>query len=259
MKLTIACPFCSPSSSGDTLAVGEILDGGIVHARCEDGHAVTYALNEPAFELMFEFAALALLDGYYREAVLGFTTSLERFYAFAAKMIAARHGTPSEVFGQAWKKINRAERQLGAFLALYALEMKRPCDLKAVEKFTNLRNEVAHEGVIPTREDALAYGEAALEFLHRMLRELVGDNFHAAAKRMGEASAIAVEERGQVAPPSGSMLIHLARFQTMVGLKTPTEWRPGVFAERLEMLRETRDNWYAPRDESEPKEDDDAS
>jgi hypothetical protein len=57
--------------------IGDVLEGGVVHATCAKGHAVTYVLNEPLFDLMFDMAALAFLDGYYRETVLGLTTALE--------------------------------------------------------------------------------------------------------------------------------------------------------------------------------------
>jgi hypothetical protein len=255
MRLSMPCDQCLQELPPETwppveqrpALVGEVLDGGVVHSRCEKGHAVTFFLNEPAFELMFEFAALALLDGYYREAVLGFTTAIERLYAFVAKFIAARRGLPTDVFGEAWRKINRAERQLGAFLALYALEMKRPCDLAAIDRFTELRNRVAHEGVIPMREQALKYGTAALDMIHRTLRELFGSDVFEGEKRgIGLAFKIAAEERrSQVAPPQGARVAHLVRFETIVALKVPSAWGEGVFPERLEHLRVHRPRFYA--------------
>lgn len=267
MKLSMPCNDCLQGRAPETwprLAerprlVGEILDGGVVHSRCEQDHAVTFFLNEPAFELTFELSALALLDGYYRESVLGFTTALERLYVFAAKFIAARRGLPTDVFALAWKKINRAERQLGAFLALYALEMTEPCDLKSIDRFTELRNHVAHEGLIPPRDQVLEYGAAALDFIHRTLRELLGTELSEAQERgIALAFQIAVEERKtREAPPPGARVAHLARFETMVGLKTPFAWREGAFLDRLERLRLQRPELYATELEAadeKPKE-----
>src|ERR1019366_1551112 len=92
--------------------VGEILEGGLVEASCGNGHQVTYLLNEPAFELIFEMASLALLDGYYREAVLGFTTALERFFEFYVAEVCRRAGVDAKTYASASKTVHLAERQL---------------------------------------------------------------------------------------------------------------------------------------------------
>jgi hypothetical protein len=71
------------------------MDAADVHSgkltlRCEQGHTTVVALSIPAFELLFDFGCSALLDGYTREAVTSFASSLERFEEFTCRFLLAR-------------------------------------------------------------------------------------------------------------------------------------------------------------------------
>ena len=53
-----------------------------------------------------------------------------------------------------------SERQFGSFLFLYLTEFQDiPFTKKEDDSYRNFRNEVIHNGKIPTREEALAYGD----------------------------------------------------------------------------------------------------
>lgn len=54
--------------------------------ECQKGHKNFVILQEERFETLFQIGANAIIDGYYREAVNSFTTSLERFYEFSIKV-----------------------------------------------------------------------------------------------------------------------------------------------------------------------------
>ncbi len=63
----------------------ELRDDGRYEFTCENGHTTVTVLQEQKFEVLFDLGAHAILDGYYREAVASFTSSLERFYEFFIK------------------------------------------------------------------------------------------------------------------------------------------------------------------------------
>ena len=83
---------------------------------CPSGHHIHVALGNQKFELLFESAALALLDGYRREAIAGFSSALERFYEFYIQVIVHKNMIFGDSFSKTWKELSsRSERQLGAF------------------------------------------------------------------------------------------------------------------------------------------------
>ena len=142
---------------------GEIEDGGIVRAECTRGHRATYVLTEPLFDLMFEFACLALIGGYRREAVVGFVTALERFEEFCVRAVAHRLDVDPDAYVAAARgDMKHAERQHGAFLFSYLVALKRPFDTRPRQRVITLRNSVAHGGVIPSYEEAHESGETVM-------------------------------------------------------------------------------------------------
>lgn len=82
MKLPIACMECVKGGTIPTLVTVEFRDDGRYETTCRNGHKSVVLLQEQKFELLFEIGAYAIQDGYYREAVSSFTSSLERFTNF---------------------------------------------------------------------------------------------------------------------------------------------------------------------------------
>jgi hypothetical protein len=147
------------------VASAEIQDSNLYEVQCPKGHSSYVILQQMKFELLFDIGACALLDGYYREAVTSFTSSLERFYEFFVRAALIQKKIDVENIESAWKGISKqSERQLGAYIIQYLSEFgTEPTTLGTNE--TKLRNDVVHHGKIPTRSEAIAYGQRILEIV----------------------------------------------------------------------------------------------
>lgn len=139
---------------------------------CSRGHKSVTVLQQQKFEVLFDIGANAILDGYYREAVSSFTSSLERFYEFCIKALCEKKKVESSVFSKAWKEIsNQSERQLGAFIFLWTSEFRQMPELLS-NKDSEFRNGVIHKGKIPTKEEALKYGNTILNIIRPKIEQL---------------------------------------------------------------------------------------
>ena len=89
MKLRINCMQCFQESGipSDELMPVEMRDDGLYNVTCSKGHTTVNAIQEQKFEVLFDLGAMALLDGYPREAVSSIAASLERFYEFYVQVI----------------------------------------------------------------------------------------------------------------------------------------------------------------------------
>ena len=174
MRLMITCMRCQqefgkPSNEFDRF---EFRDDGRYERTCSLGHTTTTILQQQKFEVLFEIGAYAILDGYYRDAVLSFSTSLERFYEFAIRVFLESNSKSDKLFQDCWKKVaSQSERQLGAFIFLWAHHFNKQPELPSKSQ-VGIRNGVVHKGKIPTREEAVKYGDAALADLRPMLAAL---------------------------------------------------------------------------------------
>lgn len=172
MHLLTDCPVCRSDALASRPIALELHGHNVGEAQCDQGHVVSVQLENYQFELLFELAALALLDGYFREAVSGFAAALERFLEFYLRVVAlAANVKPNEV-ATAWKAMsNQSERQLGAFAMAYLLVNRRVAPLLG-PKHIELRNKATHKGVLPTRDEAIGYGEAVLKLILQVGSEL---------------------------------------------------------------------------------------
>jgi hypothetical protein len=177
MKLLVSCMQCveeqlTPKGELGDFAIVEIRDDGLYEFTCKNGHKTLHLLQQLKFEILLDIGAHAILDGYYREAVSSFTSCLEGFYEFYIKVIYFDRGINEETFESAWRLVsNQSERQLGAFIFLYTLQNGVPPKLlsRNNQKF---RNEVIHKGKIPTKDEALQYGNAVLGVIRPILKDL---------------------------------------------------------------------------------------
>jgi hypothetical protein len=71
--------------------LAELQDNGLYYMKCEMGHETVTWLQQEKFETLFELAANAILDGYYRDAISSFSSAMERFYEFYLKVICIKH------------------------------------------------------------------------------------------------------------------------------------------------------------------------
>ena len=181
----MACIQVDGKPSNEAFSV-EMQDDGLYSTTCQSGHKTVTAIQEQKFEILFDLGAMALLDGYPREAVTSMAAAVERFFEYYIQVISLKHGIPFETFTKAWKPVSRqSERQLGAFLFLYLIENKRALDrsivnaipdasfgLKKPLDWTGFRNSVVHNGYIPSSNEVRAYGDLIYSFIYRLIEEL---------------------------------------------------------------------------------------
>lgn len=198
MRLPITCMQCSQSEewTRDVYFV-EFRDDGNYEFVCPNGHAIKIVLQQQKFEILFEIGAYAILDGYYREAISSFSASLERCNEFAVRVLLRDRALSGQVIDEAWKVVAaQSERQLGAFVFLWINSAQKMPALMSGDD-VRFRNNVIHKGQIPTKEQALAFGNTVLTILRSNIAELFEkhrDSIHQEVmddmwKRSGEAQA----------------------------------------------------------------------
>lgn len=177
MKLFIPCYDCYLNQL-PTFKLVEVRDDSTYSMTCSRGHHTVAVLQRQKFEVLFEIALHAILDGYYREAVSSFTSSLERFYEFAIRVLLESSslskglGSSEILFKECWTKVaGNSERQLGAFIFIWAgCLIKEPKVL--LKPQVEFRNKVIHKGIIPTKDEALKYGNAVIEVIRPNIQQL---------------------------------------------------------------------------------------
>lgn len=156
-------------ASATFIASSELNDTNVYEVRCPKGHESYVVLQQQKFELLFDIGACALLDGYHREAVSSFSSSLERFCEFFVRASFLQNGYEASEIEAVWNQVaKQSERQLGAYVTVYMRECGTVAPL-LVSKSIEFRNKVIHQGKIPTRSESVAYGEAVLEVIRPAL------------------------------------------------------------------------------------------
>ncbi|PCJ01388.1 MAG: hypothetical protein COB15_00255 [Flavobacteriales bacterium] len=187
MRIPIYCRSCldegiQTNSIGLKFAHHGVLENGIYESICSHGHSNTTILDAAKFELLFDIGMMAICDGYYRDAVSSFASSLERFYElYINSTLFTKSKSSDKTAELVWKKIsNQSERQLGAFILLYTKENKAIPDLLKNDgnkaNSTKFRNNVIHKGYIPSLEEALIFGETIHKLLSSYIKTIEKDN-----------------------------------------------------------------------------------
>jgi hypothetical protein len=157
------------------IATVEFKDDGRYEIKCRKGHSSITLLQQQKFEILFDIGAYAIVDGYYREAVSSFTSALERFYEFFIKVVCTSKNIDWTKTQEAWKEVsNQSEKQLGAFIFLHLQETGSKPTLLSNSKI-KFRNEVIHKGKIPSKEQAIGYGQSILDVVRPLLKKLKED------------------------------------------------------------------------------------
>lgn len=173
MKLPILCSQCMVEdvANASPIAVVEFRDDGRYEVVCPKGHTSTTILQQQKFEVLFDIGAFAIVDGYYREAVSSFTSGLERFYEWFIQACLYEKGLDEKSISNAWKMVaSQSERQFGAFAFLYAYDFGAAPPTLSNSRVA-FRNEVIHKGKIPSRDEAVTYGQAVLDVIRPILRD----------------------------------------------------------------------------------------
>lgn len=177
MKVLLLCIQCvhQHSEAVPPFLLSEVRDNGVYEINCPNGHRSKIVLGRQKFETLFDIAATAICDGYYREAVATFSTSLERFQEFFVRVITTKYRISDTPFDLSWKLVaKQSERQLGAFIYAYLFHRKQSPQILSQDSVA-FRNSVVHQGKIPTREEALAFGAEVYSIIISQLRQLKKD------------------------------------------------------------------------------------
>jgi len=195
MRIKITCFECC---GGRDVAYADVTsqplrDDGLYRFTCSRGHVAIIVLEQLLFEVLAEVALQALLDGYCREAVSSFASSLERFYEFYFRVVSRTRGTEPATISAAWKLIQaQSERQLGAFVSLYLTENGKAPPLLG-DVHVAVRNRVVHQGKIPTEAEAVAYGQAVVEYVQARLNEMHPRHFQGIRDEVLEHQRVALQ------------------------------------------------------------------
>jgi hypothetical protein len=171
MEIRVVCPQCS-SNGQARFFLESIRDDGLYTGKCPVGHDLLVATQTLRYEMLFEIALNAIRDGYFREAITSFTASAERFYEFAIRVFVKAAEVSDDVFKVAWKVISsQSERQFGAYVFLYVSRYsKLPKVLE--NRLVELRNKVVHKGYLPTKEEAIDFGEGVYQLIQKTVQTL---------------------------------------------------------------------------------------
>jgi hypothetical protein len=181
MIVRLFCPECALAATkklpyaeiGVPVPVARVADDGRYEVRCQAGHVKTVFLDNLKFELLFEMGLNALIDGYPREAVSSFASSLERYYEFYWNVVMTHLAVPEEEAAKAWKTVSKqSERQLGMYVTAYLLLMKEAPALLNPNSEVRFRNDVIHGGYIPSYDEAVAFGNSVMKLINQALDEL---------------------------------------------------------------------------------------
>lgn len=181
MIVRLFCPVCALAATKKLphaeievpLPIARVSDDGRYEVRCQAWHVSTVFLDNVKFELLFEMGLNALLDGYPRDAVSSFASSLERFYEFYWHVAMAQLSVLELEKTSAWKAIaKQSERQLGAFITAHVFLTKRSPALLNPNNEVRLRNDVIHGGYVPTLEEAAEFGNSVMKLINQALDDL---------------------------------------------------------------------------------------
>lgn len=177
MKLPIICAQCMNEDIENAMIVGkvEFNDDSRYEIQCEKGHTSIIVLQQHRFEVLFDIGAYAINDGYYREAISSFSSALERFYEYYIKVICYSKKISSSIISETWDSISsQSERQLGAFILIHLLETESK-PLLLSNSLIKFRNAVIHKGKIPNKKEAIKYGQAILDLIRPIRKNLIKD------------------------------------------------------------------------------------
>lgn len=198
MRISTPCMKCQQELGAPDGAIyhPDLLDQVIAKFECRNGHKVVCLVQSHKFEILAELAVNAIFDGYYREAISSFTSSLERFYELYLKVVFRSKKLDGEEYDQLWKRVKiQSERQFGAFNFVYFLEEGALPDTLSNAR-VSFRNRVIHQGQIPTREQAIEYGQAVVDVIRPAMEKLASGNIELLAEIQREEMFSSLESAG---------------------------------------------------------------
>lgn len=193
--------------------IADYFNDGIAYIECSAGHKTALMVQSQKFEMLLDSGATALLEGFTLEACASFSAALERFYEFSLRVVFVGRGISDDLFEGMFSEMARqSERQIGAFMALHALEFGSAYEPKP--RIAEFRNSVIHKGEIPTVEKASGFCSDVYETIY--------DLFDAVRTKYGDSiQSVVITELGKrrrklpnnmrVSTSAGSNLFSLAK------------------------------------------------
>jgi hypothetical protein len=155
------------------ISANTLNDDGYFEFICPNNHHNRILLRAPKFEILFMIGENAILDGYFREAVSTFYTSLERAYEEYIKFTYYMNNVSQEAIDESWKCLTKqSERQFGAFVSLWVLK-NSISPLLLSNKYVKLRNDVIHHGYIPSKDEAINFGNEVIDIIEPIYNAVV--------------------------------------------------------------------------------------
>ncbi|WP_214846362.1 hypothetical protein [Exiguobacterium sp. S90] len=156
---------------------------------CKYGHESLVYLGAEVYELLFDRGIFAYHDHYYREAVVNFASSIERFHEYCIRLMLYSCDVEVNDVKEMWKLLKQTERQYGAFVALFVSLFKTvPPKMDFMEKkqeWSSFRNDVVHNGHFPTKEEAIKAINITSKYIYEVINvlnednDVLGENFNA--------------------------------------------------------------------------------
>jgi len=207
MIIRLFCPKCAHEVAKKLtdhaaidvpVPVTRIANDGEYEVICGKGHKGIVILDNLKFELLYEMGLNALIDGYPREAVSSFVASLERFYEFYWRVVMNYFEVSNVDSKATWKPLSKqSERQLGAYVSASLLLTKRVPTLLNQNKEVPFRNNVIHNGYVPTKEEAISFGNSVMNLINTELdnlRERATDALECTYRHLSPQSEIEDDE-----------------------------------------------------------------
>ncbi|MBE1237915.1 hypothetical protein IHV25_09700 [Phaeovibrio sulfidiphilus] len=173
-KFPVFCAECAVErgfSHGYYLA--DLRDDFCFELRCRYGHDVKCFLGNQGHEILFQASVYSILDGCYRDAILFLFSCVDSFYEYALRVIFSDRGLDDDIFKACWEDVSQqSERRRGAFVFLWVRTFGG-CPELLSDKWVSLRNTVAHGGKIPTRQEAVDFGNAVFDMLRPQIAALL--------------------------------------------------------------------------------------
>lgn len=187
-----------PDPRDDNLSI-EINNSGTYIGKCKKGHDVKLIIQNQKFEVLFDLGIISLIEGYTREAVSSLIAAYERFLEFTSSIIFLKYKIPYESIIKLFDKMKLSERQLGAAIALYCVCFGEEPQLLGT-KTIQFRNDVIHNGYIPTHNEVVEFGNSIVGIICPILSKIKKE----CTKEVQEYTMLKIMEKNKSLPASNA-------------------------------------------------------
>ncbi|MBC1306947.1 hypothetical protein [Listeria booriae] len=165
------------------MASAEITNEDEFILKCPKGHSIETFISVSKFALLFENGLSAYNQGFYTEAFSSFYTALENFrLTFAKSFMVQDNKMDNALVNQIFKTNKNSLIIYGAFVSAYSIFFKEAPDTKTSKiridpQFIKIRNDVFHNGYIPTTDEVAELGHNVYSYIKRIHSAYATYNF----------------------------------------------------------------------------------